>query len=73
MPASYYFFCSTRSSCYSYIASLTSSSVSLAHRDTTPGNGRTSVVIREAIDLTRNNRIDLESLKSLRQVESKYL
>ena len=40
-----------------------------AFRDSTHGNGRTSVVIREAIDLTRNNRIDLESLKSLHQVQ----
>ncbi|XP_020612599.1 uncharacterized protein LOC110050959 [Orbicella faveolata] len=39
-----------------------------AMRDTTLGNGRTSVVIREAIDLTRKNRVDLESLKSLCQV-----
>ncbi|XP_020612548.1 nucleoporin nsp1-like [Orbicella faveolata] len=38
-------------------------------RDTTPGDGKTSVVIREAIDLTRNNRIDLESLESLDQVQ----
>ena len=43
------------------------------HRDSTHGNGRTSVVIREAIDLTRNNRIDLESLKSLHRVKSKGL
>ena len=42
-------------------------------RDSTHGNGRTSVVIREAIDLTRNNRIDMESLKSLHQVKSKDL
>lgn len=49
------------------------SCLSLTDRDTTPGNGKTSVVIREAIDLTRNNRIDLESLKSLRQVKSKDL
>jgi len=28
-------------------------------------------VIREAIDLTRNNRIDLESLESLDQVRKK--
>ena len=58
---------------YLFIATLSSSLVSLAHRDTTLGNGRTSVVIREAIDLTRKNRVDLESLKSLCQVKSKYL
>ena len=47
--------------------------LSLHHRDTTPGNEKTSVMIREAIDLTRNNRIDLESLKSLHQVKTKDL
>ena len=31
------------------------------------------MVIREAIDLTRNNRIDLESLKSLNQVKREDL
>ena len=47
--------------------------LSHTHRDTPPGDGKTSVVIREAIDLTRNNRIDLESLKTLHQVQRKNL
>ncbi|XP_078366669.1 serine/threonine-protein kinase 31-like isoform X1 [Oculina patagonica] len=38
-------------------------------RDTTPGNGKASVVIREAIELRESNRIDLEALKSLHQVQ----
>jgi len=38
-------------------------------RDCTPANGKTSSVIREAIVLARNDRIDLESLKSLQQVK----
>lgn len=38
------------------------------HRDTTPAHGKTCDIIREAIVLTRNDRINLESLKSLRQV-----
>ena len=41
------------------------------YRDTTPEDGKTSVVMREAIDLTRKNRIDLESLRSLQQVQKK--
>ena len=45
----------------------------LTRRDTTPGNGKTSVVIRDAIGLTRSNRIDLEALKSLQQVQRKDL
>ena len=47
--------------------------LSHTHRDTSPGDGKTSVVIREAIDLTRNNRTDLESLKFLHQVQRKNL
>ncbi|KAJ7381107.1 RNA catabolic process [Desmophyllum pertusum] len=38
-------------------------------RDEAPANGKTSEVIRETIDLTRNNRIVLGSLKSLQQVQ----
>lgn len=50
---------------------LVNTRLSRTHRDATPGDGKTSrsIVIREATDLTRNNRIDLESLKSLHQVQ----
>ena len=47
--------------------------LSHTHRDTAPEDGKTFVVIGEAIYLTRNNRIDLESLKSLHQVRRKNL
>ncbi|XP_022789235.1 serine/threonine-protein kinase 31-like [Stylophora pistillata] len=39
-----------------------------AMRDATPANGKTSEMIMEAVDLTRNDRIDLKSIKSLQQV-----
>ena len=37
-------------------------------RDAAPANGKTSELIKETIDLTRNDRIHLKNLKSLQQV-----
>lgn len=40
-----------------------------AMRDAAPANGKTSELIKETIDLTRNDRIHLKNLKSLQQVQ----
>ena len=42
-------------------------------RDASLTHGNTSDVIKEAIEVTRNNRINVESLKSLQQVCSQNI
>lgn len=53
---------------FSWVSLLCHGISSYFCRDAAPANGKTSELIKETIDLTRNDRIHLKNLKSLQQV-----